>query len=172
MAVADIRRLVVEDARLRPEQSNAINEAAESKLVHVRWCMQHNDLHVFNILVGNDGDAIVIDFANVGSAPAAFDPVTLELSVAFHEAAYSRFGGWPTEESAAVWSNLNEYLVGCPYPDFVRACREWAHSTGAGDGEVWASVYAYTIGQLRFDTCPRSFATRLLEHVSEKLIAL
>jgi len=38
----------------------------------------------FNVLVPDDGQPMIIDFAAVGSRPASVDPVTLELSMIFH----------------------------------------------------------------------------------------
>jgi RIO-like serine/threonine protein kinase len=48
--------------------------------VFLKPCIQHCDLHGFNVLVDSDRSAVLIDYGEVTDATAALDPVTIELS--------------------------------------------------------------------------------------------
>jgi hypothetical protein len=166
--VAEVRA-AISGTDLVEGQTDLLDRSAEECRIHVKRCVQHNDLHVFNVLISDERKGIVIDFAKAGLTVAAFDAVTLELSLAFHPDARVQTNGWPTVEDLGHWSDIDEYLKRCPYPDFVRACRAWAYEAAAGDLEVFASVYAYVVNQLRFDECPKDLAEALLVHVCKKL---
>ena len=118
---------------------------------------QHGDLHGFNILCDASGGAVVIDFGNVGPAPTCMDPVILELSVLFHKDSPFRSTSWPTNEQAETWFNLDEYLLGCPVPTFIRKCREWAIEMG-GSTELPPVVYAEAVRQLKYEDTNRERA--------------
>ena len=83
---------------------------------------QHGDLHASNILCKADGSPLVVDFGNVGRAPSCTDPVLLELSVLFHLDSPLRRAGWPTSRQTGAWFDLDEYLRGCPIPNFISQC--------------------------------------------------
>lgn len=110
---------------------------------------QHGDLHGFNVLCNDSGGAVVIDFGNVGAAPSCLDPIILELSVLFHKDSRLRGNSWPTREQAEAWFNLEEYLLECPVPQFIRKCREWANETG-GPTDLPPVVYAEAVRQLKY----------------------
>jgi CheY-like chemotaxis protein len=153
MTVRDIRRLQLPDDRLAGVEPLLVAipwQAAEVIRVETHCCSQHGDMHLLNVLVSGDGDMVLIDFARAMEAPASFDPLTLELGVAFHPLISERFGDWPSSDDVSSWWNLDLYLDDCPYPEFVRACREWAHDVAATDGEVAAVAYAYGMRQLRW----------------------
>ncbi|MEX2372805.1 MAG: phosphotransferase, partial [Dehalococcoidia bacterium] len=123
----------------------------ERRSVPVRRSLQHGDLHGSNVLIGEGEGAIplLIDFSNVEEAPSCFDPVVLELSLVFHPDRPPT-EGWPTIEQCEHWDDIDAYVRGCPAPDFVRACREWALEEGAAPVSVYAVAYAEALRQLRY----------------------
>lgn len=139
--------------------------AFELKEIQTRWSCCHGDLHGENVLVSLAGDAVIIDYGDVGDGPASLDPTTLELSVLFHPQGPLRDSGWPSKEAANAWGHLDQYLVGCPAPEFIRACREWALTTGAGQREVAACAYAYLVRQLKYDDTDKDLILALLQGV-------
>jgi hypothetical protein len=168
MPVRDIRRLLLPDTRLASVERFLAAlpwRAVEAINVTVHSCSQHGDLHPLNVLVDAAGEVVLVDFAHAADAPASLDPLTLELALVFHPDLAS---DWPSAEQLAFWWKLDEYLVECPYPAFVRACREWAHEVAGSDGEVAAVAYAYGIRQLRWSGA-RDRALALIEAVIPRL---
>lgn len=131
--------------------------------VSVRQTRAHGDLHGLNVLVNEQGEPTLIDYGEVMPANAALDPVTLELSVLYHPAMAGRLGGWPTLEQARLWKDLESYCAGCPVEDFVRACRGWAVEVSAGQAEILASAYAYSMRQVKY----RDDASEMARHVAD-----
>lgn len=131
---------------------------AFARTVQVRRCVQHGDLHLSNALVGEDGRPILIDFGRTTVRVAAYDPVTLEMCLFFHPDGRRVSCGWPTPQQAAMFDDLDSYVVDCPFAGFVRECRGWAHSAAVGDREVWASALAIALRQLRFPDPPERAA--------------
>ena len=123
----------------------------------IKTSYQHGDLHGFNVLCDEAGDTVVIDFGNAGHAPACLDPVLLELSILFHSDSPFRNGSWPTVEQAEECFNLEEYLLGCPVPEFVRRCREWANEAGGAAG-LPPVVYAEAVRQLKYSDTRHDWA--------------
>ena len=136
----------------------------ENRDIQARWGCSHGDLHGCNVLVSAVGVAL-IDYGDVCDGPTSLDPVTLELSLLFHADAPDRSGVWPSAEQARKWGNLEAYLEGCPFPLFVRECREWALRVGAGAREVAASAYSYLVRQLKYDDTDKDRALDLLDGV-------
>ena len=136
----------------------------ENRNIQARWGCSHGDLHGCNILVSSAGVAL-IDYGDVCDGPASLDPVTLELSLLFHPDAPDRAGAWPSAEQARKWGNRKAYLEGCPFPHFVRECRDWALRVGAGAREVAASAYSYLVRQLKYDDTDKDRALALLDGV-------
>jgi hypothetical protein len=68
----------------------------------------------------------------------------------FHPSVADIRGGWPTLDNCRFWDRLDKYLVGCPVPGFVQACRKWAFEVSAGDREVYSNVYSVAIRQLKY----------------------
>jgi CheY-like chemotaxis protein len=163
--VKSIRQIAVTDpvlATLAP-RLNGINIAEfERRQASCRLCTQHRDLHLSNILVGPHNQPILIDFASVGSAPASFDPVTLELSLLFHPVGRSLVGDWPSPEAAENWLDIETYVRNCPAAELVRACREWALAVGAGRRELLASLYAISVRQLQYADTNKELAQALI----------
>lgn len=130
---------------LSPEQIK-IFEKVESDIT---MSYQHGDLHGSNVLCDGADRTIVIDFANVGLAPACIDPLILELSVLFHSDSPFQNDPWPTIAQAERWFNLNDYLAGCPVPSFIEKCREWASSMG-DESDLIPVVYGEALRQLKY----------------------
>jgi hypothetical protein len=101
-------------------------------------------------LVSNDGIPILIDYGDVANGPASVDPITLELSLFFHPDGPLKNSIWPTGETAEMWGELDSYLIGCPCPEFVRSCRNWAAEVAVGDREIAAVAYGYLVRQLKY----------------------
>jgi CheY-like chemotaxis protein len=117
----------------------------------VRETRAHGDLHGLNVLVNAKGDPTLIDYGEVmHDANAALDPVTLELSIVYHPEMIGCLDGWPSHEQARSWRDIDAYCAGCPVEDFVRACRTWALAVTAGEEELLASAYAYSMRQLKY----------------------
>ena len=136
----------------------------EDHQIQTRWAYSHGDLHGKNIFVFPDGTQL-IDYGDVGEGPASLDPVTLELSLLFHPDAPGKTGAWPSVEQAKAWGNLEIYLDSCPFPEFVRECRDWALRTAAGKREVAASAYSYLVRQLKYNDTDKDRALALLDGV-------
>ena len=139
-------------------------EEFEARDIQARWGCSHGDFHGCNVLVSPAGVAL-IDYGNVCDGPASLDPVTLELSLLFHPDAPDRAGAWPSVEQTRRWGDLDAYLEDCPFPQFVRECRDWALRAGAGAREVAASAYSYLVRQFKYDDTDKDRALALLEGV-------
>ena len=124
-------------------------ESLEEIEQQVRTSCQHGDLHGFNVLCNASGGAVVIDFGNVGPAPACLDPIVLELSVLFHNESPLCNSSWPTIEQTEAWFDIDEYVQNCPVPRFIRKCREWARETGGTSG-LPLVVYTEAVRQLKY----------------------
>jgi CheY-like chemotaxis protein len=140
-------------SRLSEESRSLLAEVDEDQNVHVNWSTGHGDLHGGNVLVDQDGNPILIDFGRVGRMTASLDPITLEVASVLHPDSSVELGGWPSEDQARKWLDLEQYLVDCPIPEFITQCREWADEVCRGDREKDATLYSYAARQLRF---PRS----------------
>lgn len=166
--IRDIRRRLISDkdfqAALAPHSVLWINDF-ENREVQVHWCCIHGDLHGGNILVSEDGTCVLIDYGDVEEGPASLDPITLEFSLLFHPSGSLRGSGWPARGQASHWSNLDEYLTGCPAAGFIRACRQWALDVAAGQREVAASAYSYLVRQLKYADSDKELALELMDAV-------
>jgi hypothetical protein len=132
-------------------------------------CLQHGDLHGENVLVNDACKPVLIDYTDVRRTTGCLDPVTLELSAVFHPAAQAARRGWPSEDQARSWHDLDAFVAGCPYEAYVRACRAWMMEVASSREEIDAVVIAYCLRQLRFDGCPRSIADALIEQACARL---
>ena len=126
-------------------------EAFEKRRVSIKSCCQHGDLHGGNILVSADGSPLLIDYGDVGEATSVLDPITLELSTIFHPDAQALRGSWPSLELATAWDDVDAFVEGCPFPEFIKACRAWATACRRGPREVAATAYSVAIRQLKYD---------------------
>ena len=157
---------------LTDESLNQIREAFnlnwiadfEAREIQTRWACCHGDLHGCNVLV-SQAQVTLIDFGDVGDGPASLDPITLELSLLFHPDAPDRAGRWPSTNQARRWGDLDAYLENCPFPEFVRECRNWALRVAVGKREVAVSAYSYLARQLKYDDTDKDRALALLDGV-------
>jgi len=139
-------------------------ENFETSQIQTRWACIHGDLHGSNILIAENGSAVLIDYGDVGDGPASLDPVTLELSLLFHPQGVD-LGEWPSLEQARQWGVVESYLEGCPAAEFIRACRQWLSRVSAGNREIAASAYAYLMRQLKYNDTNKDLILALLEGV-------
>ena len=165
--IREIRRRVLTDESLDPiRQAFDLDWIPnfEDREIQARWACCHGDLHGKNIFVSPAGTQL-IDYEDVGYGPASLDPVTLELSSLFHPDAPGKTGTWPSVAQATGWGSLADYVEGCPFPEFVCACRSWALRAAAGNREVAASAYSYLVRQLRYDDTDQDRVLALLNGV-------
>lgn len=164
--IADIRRRVLDDTNLN--QISADHDISwlvnfEAQKIQVKWGCAHGDLHGLNILISNSRTPILIDYGDAGDGPSSLDPITLEFSIFFHPDGPLRDSDWPTEDQSRNWGDLGMYLVNCPFPDFVKACRSWALEVAAGEREVAAVAYSYFVRQLKYKTTNHARSLSLIE---------
>lgn len=166
------RRLLCDQDLLRIAEQFGLSWTTdfEARQVQVRWCCVHGDLHGENVLVAQDGTAVIIDYGEVGEGTASLDPVTLELSLLFHPKGPLRgsgrgFGPWPTAAQARRWGDIDQYVEGCSAAPFISVCRDWANRIAAGRREIAASAYGYLMRQLKYDDTNKDLALALLEGV-------
>ena len=167
MAIRQIRRRLLSDEHLDQVRNTFKLDWIrdfEDREVQARWACSHGDLHGENIFVSPAGTEL-IDYGDVGDGPASLDPVTLELSLLFHPDAPGRGGEWPKPEQANAWGDLDAYLDGCSFPEFVRECRAWAMRATAGSREIAASGYSYLVRQLKYDDTDKDRALALIEGI-------
>lgn len=165
-SVGDIRRRFISDLKMQAVRQYIPWAAAfEETEIQVKWGCAHGDLHGLNVLVARDGTPILIDYGDVGDGPASTDAITLEMCLFFHPKGPLRNSVWPSHQQALHWGNLDTYLDGCPFPEFVRACRKWALDVAAGDREVAAVAYSYLARQLRYDDVDRDRAIAVMQGV-------
>lgn len=141
-----------------------------SMLVQVRKSPQHGDLHLGNVLVDAGGVPVLIDYGRTGWRIASYDPVTLELCLAFHPDGRVIVGEWPTLGQVERFDDLDFYVATCPCAEYVRACRSWAHDVANGDREVWLAVLGLALRQLRFPDTPHTVALAYAKRASELLL--
>ena len=168
--ILEIRRAFISDTKfsdVRDLASIPWIDKFENYTIQSKQACSHGDLHGLNVLVSNEGIPILIDYGDVANGPASVDPITLELSLFFHPDGPLKNSIWPTGESAEMWGELDSYLIGCPCPEFVRSCRNWAAEVAVGDREVAAVAYAYLVRQLKYDNVDIDRVNSLLSGVKK-----
>lgn len=159
----------VSDVAWGPDAPNVADLA--ERAVQVRRAPQHGDLHIGNVLVDAAGDPVLIDYGRTGPRVAAYDPVTVELCFAFHPDGRVLANGWPSVDQARSFDRLDDYLAGCPYPEFVRSCRTWAHEVANGDREVWSAILGFVLRQLPYEDTSDELALAYARRASELILA-
>jgi len=157
-----LRRDIVGDVNIRSQQLSALVQSCDSVDLTARKCTQHGDLHGKNVLVSDQGEPILIDYGDVRKTSGCLDPITLELSTVFHPGAREIRGQWPTPNQMATWFDLDAFVAGCPFEEYIRECRSWLADVAASDQEIAAVVAAYGLRQLRYDSASQSHATELV----------
>ena len=163
--IEQIRRKLIGDAALYEvrHQLDGIDIAPiEARAVRAASCSQHGDLHCANVVFDGRGQAMLIDFGDVGPSFSAIDPVTLELSTIFHSQHATLPAGWPTEEGIMQWPVLERFTEGCAFAPFVVACRQWALADAGSPDEVVAGAYAYAVRQLKYADTDKTLARALI----------
>ena len=163
--IAQIRRRLIGDTALhevRPQLNGIEIVGIEARVVDAAQCVQHGDLHCANVVFDQRGQAMLIDFEDVGPSFASIDPVTLELSTIFHLEHTTLPAGWPTEDSIGQWVTPEHYTGGCALTPFISACREWALAEAASPDEVVAVAYAYALRQLKYADTDKVLARALI----------
>ncbi|WP_210162984.1 phosphotransferase [Rhizobium leguminosarum] len=166
-SIASIRAQWVSDewaAKLHADYGLTWAAEFERRQIQTRWCCVHGDLHGENILVSPQGGVLVIDYGDVGFGSAAYDPITLELSAVLQDNP-TRGPDWPTADACRQWHDLEAYLVGCPMPEFIRACRAWSEKLMVGRRELAACAYSYLLRQLKYRDTDKDRILALLEGV-------
>ncbi len=165
-SVKDIRRSLLNDDKYKDICQNVSwSDEFEKYEIQVKWGCSHGDLHGLNILVSSMRIPVLIDYGDAGESPSCIDPITLELSLFFHPEGPLKANDWPTPSQANNWGNLQVYLEGCPYQDFVQACRQWTLSIAAGDREVAAVAYSYLMRQFKYPETNKERVLALLNGV-------
>jgi CheY-like chemotaxis protein len=162
-----LRRALVSDMQLRDAGIDLLDEREIE--IEIHETRSHRDMHGFNVLVNQDEEPTLIDYAEVGKAPAALDPLTLELSIHFHPGMNAAFAPWPSLEQARAFLNLDCYLEGCPIPEFVKECRAWAVEAAAGEREILACAYAYSMRQAKYGGATQELALAFAEGAYARL---
>lgn len=172
MTVREFRRLRLSDEKFGAhlEQSETYLRV-EEQVTELSMCTCHGDLHGENVLVDDGGRPTLIDYGDVGVASSAIDPITLELSVIYHKRGPASTGTWPAAKNLEQWADLEAYLDGCPYSDFIRSCRDWAHAV-ASDKTVYATAYAHSVRQLKYDDVPNERALAVAHAAANALLQL
>lgn len=171
LSIKQIRRRALRDDLydgIREEYGLDWTEAFENQSIQTRWGCIHGDMHGLNALISETGGAVVIDYGDVGEGPLSYDPITLELSIIFHpEIAKTFQTSWPSSADLHNWADIDAYTANCPFPSFVKACREWATNIAAGRREFLASAYAYVIRQIKYPETDIFKALALLEAIHQ-----
>lgn len=165
--IGSIRRSWLSDewaAKLHSDYGLSWAPEFESREIQTRWCCVHGDLHGENILVSPEGEVLVIDYGDVGPGSAAYDPVSLELSAVLQDN-QTRGPDWPTADACRQWHDLDAYLVDCPMPEFIRACRTWSDSLVTGRRELAACAYCYLLRQLKYSDTDKDRILALFDGV-------
>lgn len=169
ISLGDLRRRHLSDNKaIEAGLDLAELRAVESIKVTVRETVAHGDLHGENIFVDSLDRPMMIDFGDIGVAPAPVDPVTLELSVLFSPSGPARGTEWGRTVTGAAWSSIDTFVVGSPFEEFLRECRAWAVETDSM-ASIYATVYAHALRQLKYEAAPRAFVLALCEAVVARL---
>lgn len=163
--VGQIRRKFIGDAALHDFRTHLAGidiGPIESTNVRVGYCCQHGDLHCANVLFADRGQAMLIDFGDVGESYSAVDPVTLELSTLFHKQRSMLGDGWPTVEHIDSWADVDRFTAGCAFAQFIRGCRQWAVAEAGSANEVVAIAYAFAVRQLKYEDTNKEWARALI----------
>ncbi len=169
-AISDLRRVMLSDlcfAEICHQYNISWATSFERNVIQCKWACVHGDLHCWNVLFASDLSAVIIDYNDVEYGPASFDAITLEFSLIFHPQTLG-YKSWPSVEQAKCWGNLEVYLQGCPFEEFIRSCRAWSYRVAAGKREICAAAYAYLIKQLKYEDTNKEIALALLDGVARE----
>lgn len=170
--VSSIRRSQIGDVKLASLDKSLFEgldfEGVEDLSIQFSKCVQHSDLHCANVLLDNVGRPMFIDYLDTGLAPACLDAIALELSTIFHKDAPDRHG-WPSEEQAEQWTDIDAFGAGAAYEAYLRGCRAWAVDVAGTEQAVWATAYAYAVRQLRYPDTDKTIARAIIRSCIARL---
>ena len=150
------------------EQQMKRQREVEKVEINLSRAVQHGDLHGGNVLVDNAGGLVLIDYSDVGVGSAVLDPITLELSLVFHQA-HPPLYGWPSVNQAQNWFDLGLYTVNSPVREAVLVCRRWARQVGK-PLEIAAVVYAHALRQLKYPDTDKEIALAMAEAATKYIL--
>lgn len=136
--------------------------AYEAKFVSVNHCTRHGDLHGENARVDANLRVMMLDYGSVDPLPSAIDAITLELSPFFHPHGHRDLLKWQPGQGEIDWFDVEAFAALTSVPDYVKACRAWAHKRAFGDREVLACAYIYVLRQLQFPSADLELARAIL----------
>lgn len=162
--VQEVRRAIFEDSKM----DNVLGylrgidiEGFEKRTTQASFAIQHCDFHGANILVADERNCVIIDFADIREAATCIDPVTLELSVYFHP--FCRESYDPSLELAEIWFDDNAMVKQSPHPATTRALREWARNVAYLKRDRIAATYGFALRQLYHDGTNKDFALAIVK---------
>lgn len=165
-SIRDIRRHIISDEKAEEVFTKFKLDWVqdfENRTIQVHWGVSHGDLHGLNVLTSEDGTPTIIDYGDTNDGPNSFDPMTLEFSLFFHPDGPLCSSTWPSVKQAQKWFDLDFYLAECPYPEFIKYCRNWVKDIAVGNREISAVSYAYLIKQLKYSDVDHQRCLALLE---------
>lgn len=171
--IQEVRRRLLSDealAQLRERFEIPRIDALEELEVRALDACIHGDLHGGNILVSTKGEPVLIDFGDVGPGFTCLDPVTLELSMAFHPDSHNHGIAEKLLSKIHEWPNIEVYSTDNPLAAVVEVCRDWAHDQGGSDGAVLAAGYAFAVRQLKYETVKPEVTLRLIDAIASRLL--
>ena len=139
--------------------------AYEAKIVSVNLCTRHGDLHGENAHVNANLHVMMLDYGAVDALPSAIDAITLELSPFFHPHGHRDMLNWQPGQGEIDWFDVEAFAALTRVPNYVKACRRWAHFYSFGNREVLASAYAYVLRQLQYPGADVELAHAMLRGI-------
>lgn len=169
-SIKELREIILWDeprAAVLRDYPVAWADEFEARSAQMNWGCVHGDFHGLNVLLTNNGSPAIIDYGDIKDGPLSLDPISLELSILFHPKGSLVDSPWPDSETSLLWGDLEQYLLGCPCPEYIRACRCWTVNVAAGKREIAAVAYVYLLRQMKFSTTNKAKAMSLLEGVKK-----
>ena len=160
--VADVRRRFLSDELMTTLQDKVGGREVrefEQRLVWISEATQHGDLHPGNVIIRQDGAPTLIDFGRTDIYSSVLDPLSLEFGLIFNPLGRQIAGDWPSSQQALNWSDIDAFIQDCPFPDYVRQCRQWANDLAKTPRETFAIAYSLAIRQLKFRDTDHNIAS-------------
>jgi CheY-like chemotaxis protein len=170
--IRELRRSLLSDAEMESVRSylNSLDwQSFEKRTVNVPLGAQHGDLHGDNILVGDTGEPVLIDFSRVGRAATCLDPLTIEMSLLFHRTGKVISAGWPTEQNLQHWDDVNAFSQNSPAAEVIVQLRQWASENAQGRRALYATAYSLAVRQLKYADTDKSFVVKIVESILDAM---
>ncbi|EOD9097904.1 TPA: phosphotransferase [Pseudomonas aeruginosa] len=165
--ISEIRQCLLKDVNkdaIKSKFSLGWIDEIEDLTVSVRWGRTHGDLHGGNILVSRELSPVLIDFGDVSEGALPLDVSTLLLSHFFHpETADELIASIGINEIIAAVNKL-EFPTEWSLGEAMNFIIQWLkdHSSDS-ERTIFASIYSYTLRQLKFDDTNKELALGILE---------